>query len=134
MSPDTGNSRPRRILLIEDDARLRTTLAELLRHAGFEVIEAEEGGQGIALFAEKAADLVITDLIMPGKEGMETILELRQAHPQIKILAMSGGGRLRAAEYLPIAAAAGADQTIEKPFSIDKLLLLVNDLLESDPD
>lgn len=133
MSTSKSSRAPRRILLIEDDARLRTTLAQLLSHAGFEVSEAEEGGQGLALFAENGADLVVTDLIMPGKEGMETILELRQAYPQLKILAMSGGGRLRAAEYLPVAAAAGADRTIEKPFTFDKLLQVVNDLLEQDP-
>jgi len=124
-----ADSPKKRILVIEDDFRLRTTLVQLLLHSGFEVIEAEEGGQGLALFEQQAVDLVVTDLIMPGKEGMETILELRQNHPDLKIIAMSGGGRVRAAEYLPVAAAAGADRTIQKPFAFDRLLELVNELL-----
>lgn len=128
--PDSPQARPR-ILLIEDDVRLRTTLAHLLTHEGYQVVEAEEGGQGLALFARGGADLVITDLIMPGKEGMETILELRQAHPDLKIIAMSGGGRVRAAEYLPVAATAGANLTIEKPFSFMNLIQSIQELLES---
>lgn len=126
---DPDSTQAKRILLIEDDVRLRTTLAHLLTHEGYEVVEADEGGQGLALFAQAGANLVITDLIMPGKEGMETILELRQAHPDLKIIAMSGGGRVRATEYLPVAATAGANLTIEKPFSFNKLLKSVRDLL-----
>ncbi len=122
----------RRLLLIEDDARLRATLAELLRQSGFEVAEAEEGEEGLRLHRQHPADLVITDLIMPGREGMETILELKRIEPGIKIIAISGGGRVRAAEYLPVAAATGADRVLEKPFGIERLLELIRDLLAAD--
>lgn len=123
---------PQRLLLIEDDARLRATLSELLRQSGFEVAEAEEGEEGLRLHRQQPADLVITDLIMPGREGMETILELKRIEPGIKIIAMSGGGRVRAAEYLPVAAAAGADRVLEKPFGIERLLELIRELLAAD--
>jgi DNA-binding response OmpR family regulator len=123
---------PHRLLLIEDDARLRATLAELLRQSGFEVDEAEEGEEGLRLHRRQPADLVITDLIMPGREGMETILELKRIEPEIKIIAMSGGGRVRAAEYLPVAEAAGADRVLEKPFGIERLLELIRELLAAD--
>jgi DNA-binding response OmpR family regulator len=125
-----------RILVIEDDARLRTALGQLLEGEGFEVMEAEEGEDGLSQFRARPADLVVTDLIMPGKEGMETILELRREYPDLKIIAISGGGRVRAAEYLPVAAAAGADKTLAKPFSFVRLLQIITELLpppESDP-
>lgn len=118
-----------KILLIEDDPRLRVTLARMLESEGYQVVQAEEGSEGMRLFASEKPSLVVTDLIMPGKEGMETILTLRAKNPDLKIIAMSGGGLVRAAEYLPVAKAAGADLTLEKPFSIKKLIEAIQDLL-----
>ena len=120
-----------KILLIEDDARLRTTLCQLLVQSGFEVHEAEEGNSGIGLIEQQTFDLVITDVIMPGKEGMETILELRKSHPELKIIAMSGGGSVRSAEYLVVAQAAGAHATIAKPFPFDRLLTIIQTLVKN---
>ena len=118
------------VLIIEDDDRLRTTLKKLLEQEGFMVQDAEEGNSGLALFKKTPADLVITDLIMPGKEGMETIIDIRKTNKDVKIIAISGGGRVRAAEYLPVAEIAGADMTLAKPFSFNQLLGKVNKLLD----
>jgi len=118
------------ILLIEDDDRLRTTLRKLLEQEGYMVQDAEEGAAGLSLFQKNPADLVITDLIMPGKEGMETIIDLRKKDKELKIIAISGGGRVRAAEYLPVAKVAGANRILAKPFSFEQLLSAVHGLLE----
>ncbi len=120
------------ILLIEDDDRLRTTLKQLLEQEGYMVQDAEEGNVGLSLFRRNPSDLVITDLIMPGKEGMETIMDLRKIDEELKIIAISGGGKVRAAEYLPVAEVAGANTTLAKPFSFNQLLNKVHELLGPD--
>jgi DNA-binding response OmpR family regulator len=80
-------------LVIEDDDRLRTTLRKMLERSGYEVVVASNGKEGIKHFREAPCDLVITDLIMPEKEGLETIRELKEEVPDIKVIAISGGGR-----------------------------------------
>jgi CheY-like chemotaxis protein len=84
-------------------------------------MEAEDGDEGLALFSRHGADIVLTDLIMPGKEGLETIQELRRVYPTIKIIAMSGGGRVAAQDYLTVAKEFGAVRMLAKPFSIPAL-------------
>jgi DNA-binding response OmpR family regulator len=111
-----------KILVVDDDAMVRTTMSTILRHHGFEVELAINGKQGLAAFREAAPDLVITDIIMPEKEGLETIIEMRRVRPSIKIIAMSGGGRVGNSDFLRMAKSLGADAVIPKPFGPNDLL------------
>lgn len=110
-----------RILIIDDDDAFRTMLRLSLRRLGHEVEEAANGRQGLLRQRTEPADLVITDLIMPEKEGLETIRELRAEFPALKIIAISGGGRVNPRDFLKIAGLFGAQCTLEKPFSIADL-------------
>jgi DNA-binding response OmpR family regulator len=117
----------KKILIIDDDPQLRRYLGALLRRLKYEVLEAEEGEQGMKLLKSDPSDLVITDIVMPGKEGVETIREIRKIHPGVKIIAISGsgtGGDL----YLPVAKKLGADVTLAKPFSAEQLIEAVRSL------
>ncbi|HXH83975.1 MAG TPA: response regulator [Candidatus Tectomicrobia bacterium] len=118
-----------RILVIDDDPDVREIVREALEAAGHEVREADDGDGGLALLRQSPADLVITDIFMPGKEGLETILDVRQEFPGIKIIAISGGGGLRTLDYLPAAREFGAILAIPKPFDCDLLVAAVRDLL-----
>lgn len=117
-----------RILLIDDDVNLRTMTTMALENAGHQVIEAADGKQGIRLFHEHQPELVITDLIMPDQEGIETIAQLRRAHPGLPIIAISGG-LTRSALYLEIATKVGAQCTLAKPFAMAELLGAIDKLL-----
>ncbi len=119
-----------RILLIEDDESIRTLLQENLVRAGHEVTMAANGREGLERHKPGAFDLVITDLIMPEKEGIEVLQDLRVRDPQMKALAMSGGGQFGAAEtYLRLASLLGAGQVLAKPFTRDQFLAAVNEAL-----
>ncbi|MDY6987588.1 MAG: response regulator [Thermodesulfobacteriota bacterium] len=118
-----------RILVVDDDVQIREMLRQLLERAGYEVAEAPDGRQGIRLYRQEPADLVITDIIMPEKEGLETIRELRRDFPDVKILAISGGGRVLADEYLRLAKQFGAERTLAKPFDQKELLEAVHELV-----
>ncbi|MDY6987587.1 MAG: response regulator [Thermodesulfobacteriota bacterium] len=120
-----------RILVIDDDIGIRAMLRRLLEGAGYDVAEASDGRQGIRLYRQDPADLVITDLIMPEKEGLETIRELRRDFPHVKILAISGGGRVSPDEYLHMAKSFGAKRTLAKPFDPKELLEVVHELISS---
>lgn len=118
------------ILIIDDDLAIRGVIRKILEREGHEVGEAEDGYQGVEDIRRRVPDLVITDLIMPEKEGIETILELREGHPELRILAISGGGTVADREGLLFdAEALGADATLAKPFSIEGLVEKVDDLL-----
>jgi DNA-binding response OmpR family regulator len=119
----------KRVLIIDDDEQLRALLHEILERAGFAVVEAANGAEGLRLFRSDPADVVITDLIMPDKEGVETILELRREFPEARVIAISGGGRNGNANYLPIAARLGARRTVAKPFSRQEILDAVRETL-----
>lgn len=114
------------ILIIEDDERIRELLRTFLEAAGYLVVDAENGAVGIKKYRENTIDLVITDLIMPEKEGIETIRELKALNPQVKIIAMSGGGVLDPEEYLSIAKRLGVLRTLAKPFSREEIVTAVN--------
>jgi CheY-like chemotaxis protein len=118
-----------RVLIIDDDEQLRALLHEILDRAGFEVLEAVNGVEGLNLYRACPVDLVITDLLMPEMEGVETIVQLRREFPDACIIAMSGGGRNLGSEYLPIAAQLGARATIAKPFSRQDVLHAVEKAL-----
>ena len=104
-----------RILIIDDDEQVRTLLRDILTFEGFSVIEAGDGAVGLKLYREQPTDLIMTDLIMPEKEGLETIMALRKEFPNVRIIAMSAGGS-RGHSYLPTAKMLGAAQTLSKPF------------------
>jgi DNA-binding NtrC family response regulator len=119
----------KRVLIIDDDEQLRALLFEILDRAGFEVIEAANGEEGLKRYREQPIDLVITDLIMPEKEGVETIVELRREFPNARVVAISGGGRAGGRDYLPIAARLGASRTVAKPFTSQEILEAVRETL-----
>ncbi len=118
-----------RILVIEDEIQVRRLTRRMLELEGFEVLEAGDGDTGLQVFAKNSIDLVITDIIMPGKEGIETILELKQKRPDIKIIAISGGGRIGPDGYLELARRFGASHTFSKPFDRQELVRAVKELL-----
>jgi DNA-binding NtrC family response regulator len=118
-----------KILVIDDDAIVRTSIVHILRDAGYEVVIAEDGIQGMAAFRNDEPDLVITDIVMPEQEGIQTITEMRRAKPDVKIIAISGGGRVVNSDFLRIAQVLGAMAGIPKPFDDDELLILVKDCL-----
>lgn len=118
-----------RILLVDDEdivLRLFETVLELDHH---DVTTASNGNGALAAVAIGTFDLVITDLVMPDKEGIETIVEMRKLRPSLPIIAMSGGGRGNAADYLDMAAKLGARMTLAKPFSAQTLLDAVKEVL-----
>jgi len=117
------------ILLIEDDYNLRSVLMMALEKSGHEVIEASDGKIGIEEFRKCPADLVITDIIMPEKDGIEVILILRKEFPDVKIIAISGGGRGHADLYIDQAEKLGATRGLLKPFLISELLDEVGEVL-----
>lgn len=121
-----------RILIIDDEDELRSMLRRMLEQAGHEVTEAVNGAEGIELYERDRPDLIITDIIMPEKEGVETIIALRRADPNLPIIAISGGGRLEATDFLTMARKLGARRTLAKPFRRDQLLEAVDECLAKD--
>ena len=124
----------KRVVVIEDDEDVRDFLEQALTRAEYEVTTAEDGGRGIRLCLKTSPDLVITDIVMPGRDGIETITEIRLKLPLTKIIAISGGGRYDSAEgYLEIATGLGADRALTKPVTRDRLLLTVKEVLAEVP-
>lgn len=121
----------KKILIIDDETSFRKILKKLLEKNSYKVIDAQNGNQGIKLFKELSPDLIITDLVMPEKEGLETIKEIRGLNPDIKIIAMSGGGVGEAGLYLNMAKKFGAQYSFAKPIDNEELLLAVKNLLHS---
>jgi CheY-like chemotaxis protein len=115
-----------RILVIDDEELARFTLREMLEAAGHQVVEATNGQEGTVFQRANPCDIVITDMIMPEKEGLETIVELKGDFPDLKIIAISGGGRTRNMDFLKLAGEFGADRIIIKPFSEEDLKEGVN--------
>lgn len=117
------------ILVADDEELARFTIREILEGDGHNVIEAKNGTEAIALFNKNPTDIIITDIIMPEKEGIETIIELKRDHPETKIIAISGGGRTRNLDFLDLAKRYGADAILAKPFSEQELIDVVNGTL-----
>ncbi len=116
------------VLLIDDEKPFRAVIRQVLLKAGYEVVEAANGVEGINRFYEKPADMIITDIIMPEKEGIETMIELKKAYPAVKLIAMSGGGWYGTDIDFDMAKKLGA-RTIDKPFALQELLDLISELL-----
>jgi CheY-like chemotaxis protein len=120
-----------RVLIIDDEPEIRTLVQAVLDGAGYQTIQASDGREGIAIQRKNPSDLIITDLIMPGQEGLETIIELRRLYPKVRIVAMSGGGHGGVLDFLPMASQLGAARTLAKPFTRDQLLTAVREALAS---
>lgn len=120
-----------RVLVIDDDEQMRILLRQVMEWAGYEVTEAGDGREGMHKQRNQPADLVITDLIMPEQEGLETITSLKKEFPHLKIIAISGGGRIGPEAYLPAAQELGADRVFSKPFDVRELAGAVKELLEN---
>ena len=118
-----------KILVIDDDEAIRTLLAEALIATGHTVRLAADGNIGLKLFRAAPADLVITDLVMPEKEGLETIMELRREFPGVHIIAMSGGFAHDAGLYLHMAERLGAARVLRKPFRVAELTTAIAEVL-----
>jgi DNA-binding response OmpR family regulator len=119
-----------RILVIDDDANLREIYAEMLTAAGYEVAEAGNGKEGVRLYNNAPFDLVLTDLLMPEKDGLEVIIELRKDFPEVKIITLSGGDAYGHSS-LGTSKLLGALRTLRKPFMEDELLEAVREVLKS---
>lgn len=121
-----------KILLIDDDEPLRAIMRDTLEHFGHVVVEARDGKEGLALFEQSKVDIVITDIVMPEKEGLEVLMELRKRPVPVKVIAISGGGSTGKVEYLHIAKLMGAVAVLAKPFSATALMTIVNAQLAGD--
>jgi len=123
----------KRILVIDDDVQMRQMLRQMLEREGYEVVDAPDGKEGIRLYRDEPADLIITDIIMPEKEGIGTIFELRRDFPDVKIIAISGGSRLLAKDdYFDLCRAVGIP-TFSKPFERTEILEAIQELLRDVP-
>ena len=119
-----------RILVIDDDIIIREMLKECLERAEYEVLVASDGKAALKLHSANPVDLIITDIVMPEKDGLEIIMEFRRRFPAVKVIAISGGGRIEANEYLNIAKVLGVTRTFSKPFELRELLAAVRELLQ----
>jgi len=110
------------ILLVEDNDDLRTMLKDALEKRRHYIIEASNGREALSKFKSSATDLVITDLLMPEQDGIGLIMELRKVQPEIKIIAISGGGKIGPSNYLDVAKTLGADAVFPKPFNLKSFI------------
>jgi CheY-like chemotaxis protein len=115
------------ILIIDDEAELRLIIREMLESVGHEVIEAENGVVGLEIYRKVRLDAVITDILMPLKDGIETIRDIRAVDSQMCIIAVSGGGPSQDMNFLRIAGRLGATATLEKPFGREQLLTCLDE-------
>jgi CheY-like chemotaxis protein len=117
------------ILIVDDNRDIRDFMQIALETAGYEVHTATEGGQALDMQRERSADLLITDIFMPGQEGMETIAGFKAEFPRTRIIAMSAGGSASKLDALSAAALIGADATLRTPFTAEQLLALMDKVL-----
>jgi DNA-binding response OmpR family regulator len=118
-----------RILIIDDDPAMRRMVARTLAGSGHDIVEANDGEEGLNLFRANPPDLVVTDILMPKLEGIMTIMEMRRETPPVAIIAMSGNGQGYGMNYLDYAKKLGADAMLPKPFRPAELMALVDKLL-----
>lgn len=118
------------VLLIDDDASMRSLMRQALEAVGHDVLEAPDGRRVLELLRRSRPDLMVTDILMPNKEGLETIRDVKAAMPRLPIIAISGGGRIDRRDLLDAAREFGADAALAKPFRPAELRALVADLLD----
>ncbi|MDD3088986.1 MAG: response regulator [Candidatus Omnitrophica bacterium] len=119
-----------KILVIDDNDEFRVVLKEFLEREGYEVYEASNGCEGIAVYRKEKPELVITDIVMPCKEGLETMIELKKEFPNVKVIAMSGGGFEDPNDYLEGAKLlGGAARTFTKPFEMSAMMSAIKEIL-----
>lgn len=121
-----------RVLVVDDEELVRSSLARILKKAGYLVEEAENGHVALDVFRRWSPHVVVTDIIMPEKEGIETIIELRKLAPDLGILAISGGGRVGNTDFLKYARELGADEVLTKPFTTQKLIDTITNLTKKE--
>ena len=117
------------VLVVDDDVMVLQAVVILLEDHGFNVLAAVDGDQGLREYRTHRPDVILTDIIMPQKEGISLIRDLRREFPEAKIVAMSGGGRVGNSDYITIAKALGADTGLNKPFDEDQLIETLQMLL-----
>ena len=120
------------ILIVEDDEELREMISISLKRRKYTVIEAANGREAIIRFKPAITDLIVTDLIMPEEDGLKVIMKLREIKPNLKVIAISGGGKAGPASYLNLARALGADAIYSKPFSLNDLIAKIEELLSNE--
>ncbi len=118
------------ILVIEDDAGLRRVLQHTLEGVGHDVRTVDNGRDALRAVAERAPDLVVTDIVMPDSDGLEVIRVLKSDHPEVRVIAISGGGMICRTTYLELAHLLGAHVTLQKPILPSDLAFAVAELLE----
>lgn len=117
------------ILVVDDEPQMRAMLRAFLLQNGYQVSEAEDGAAALKVAASAKVDLIILDLLMPGKEGLETLMAIRKEKKPPKIIAVSGGARAVGADFLPAALKLGASRAFQKPFLLEELLAAIRELL-----
>lgn len=115
----------KKILIIEDDTVIRENLSEILQLNNYEVLAIDNALEIINIVKDFRPDILITDILMPDKDGIEIIMEIRKKYPHIFLIAISGGGRINSESYLNTAKYLGADATLQKPFSHVQLLNII---------
>lgn len=119
-----------RVLIIDDDELVLETMELALAGAGHDVQSARDGAEALKIALAMRPDLVVTDIVMPQREGLETIRALRRDQPEVRIIAVSGGGSSSKGDYLEVARKFGADRVLRKPFTPMALRRIVDDLLD----
>jgi len=117
------------VLLLDDNSAYRTLMTEVLTLAGFEVVAAADGRRVAAILSERRIDLVITDLVMPERDGIETITDLHYSHPRLPVIAISGDVPINRDLYLKLAEKLGASRVLAKPFKMDQLVAAAREAL-----
>jgi DNA-binding response OmpR family regulator len=122
----------KRILIIDDEASAREILRRMLEFEGYEIVEAANGQEGVEAFRDQPCDLVITDMVMPIKDGLKTILEIRELAADVPVIAISGGGTISKERYLAVAGYIKGVITLAKPFTRQQIVESVHGLLRKD--
>lgn len=121
------------LLVVDDEKLSRIAVRKVLERAGHGIVEATNGEEGLALLRRQAVDIVITDIVMPTMQGIETIAEIKREFAGLPVIAISGSGRVNNIDYLKSAQEAGADRVLAKPFSQRELIQAVDELLAGLP-
>jgi DNA-binding NtrC family response regulator len=117
-----------RILVVDDEEQVREMLQEMLQSTGHQVLVASNGDAALQMLRESACEVVIADIFMPGKTGLETIKEVHEQHPDVKIVALSGGGGFERFDVLDMAPDSGATLTMKKPVDLEELVMTIRKL------